>query len=152
MNHSVEVPTVEGLYHQGAWNQPLSPELGSPVHAHSPLGTVYSPTSPILSHAGSPPQMGCCSPMAPAHSPVMHAVHSPHSIMNGSPPPLSVKQECLGGDDMGYATSDNCGSLSTLLRTSTQELANIQMVAATHGCQFGTPREILDGEGLYVCI
>lgn len=142
MNHSVEVPTVDGLYHQGAWAQPLSPELGSPVHAASPHGSVYSPTSPMLSHAGSPPHMGCCSPV---HSPPMHAVHSPHSIMTNSPPPLDhsvVKHEQLSCDELGYARSDNSRTLSTLLRNSNQELSCV-----VQSCQFGTPREILDGEG-----
>ncbi len=159
MNHSVEVPTVDGLYHQGAWAQPLSPELASPVHASSPHGSVYSPTSPMLSHAGSPPHMGSCyspvhsppmhavhsPPMHAVHSPPMHAVHSPHSIMTNSPPPLDhtiVKLEQLSAcDELGYARSDNSRTLSTLLRNSNQELSCV-----VQNCQFGTPREILDGE------
>jgi len=165
MNHSVEVPTVDALYHQGPWTQPLSPELGSPVHAQSPHGSVYSPTSPVLSHAGSPlgcyspehspvlnavhsPQsyphagspLGCCSPV---HSPVLNAVHSPQSYIS-SPPPLEhiIKHEHLPGcDELGYATSDNSRSLSTLLRNSNQELN-----CAVSSCHFGAGREILDGE------
>ncbi len=146
MNHSVEV--VDGLYHQSAWAQPLSPELGSPVHAGSPHGSLYSPTSPVLSHAGSPPHMGCYSPvhsppMHAVHSPPMHAVHSPHSIMTNSPSPLDhtiIKHEHITCDELGYARSDNSRSLSTLLRDSSQELSCV-----VQSCQFGGPREILDG-------
>lgn len=159
MNTQVEVAAMEGLYNHGTWNQPLSPELGSPVHAHSPLNTVRSPSasssvsvhSPVLSHAGSPmPALpGCCSPVS-AQSPNMQAaVHSPvmQQQQHGSPADRmlsggAVKQEQL---DAELRYSDSCDSLSTLLRNNEMIAAqNMAMLPPHMGPPH--PRELLDGE------
>ena len=134
-----QVEVMEGLYHQTAWTQPLSPEMGSPVYAHSPVGSVCSPASAHspLSHANSPIG-GCCSPVAAAHSPIM-ASQSP---MHG-PPMLCVpiKQEF---EDSFHTYESNCSHLTSLLKCTPPELAN---AAFAHGCLMGppAPREILDG-------
>lgn len=151
MTHQMEVPAMDSLYNQGTWSQPLSPELSSPVYAHSPQGSVHSPSSviahsPILSHAGSPMPAapGCCSPVS-VHSPNMQAAHSP--IMQGSPVDnmlSNVKQEHLDAE-LRYAASDNCDSLSSLLRNNEMIAAQNMAMAPPH---MGPPhpREILDGK------
>ena len=147
MNPQMDVPAMESLYNQGTWNQPLSPELNSPVYAHSPQGSVHSPqsvgsNSPVLSHAGSPmpAAQGCCSPVS-VHSPNMQAAHSP--VMAGSPADnmlSSVKQE-----QFDRYSSDNCDSLSSLLRSNDMIAAQNMAMAPPH---MGPPhpREILDGK------
>lgn len=146
-------PAMESLYNQStSWNQPLSPEMNSPVYsAHSPQGSVHSPAScsssahsPVLSHAGSP-LPGCCSPVS-AHSPNMQAAHSPANIA-GSPVDgmlSSVKQEQLDAE-LRYCGGDSCDSLSSLLRSNDMIAAQNLAVAPPH---MGPPhpREILDGE------
>ena len=142
---------VSSLYNQGTWNQPLSPELGSPVYAHSPDGSVHSPStvganSPVLSHAGSPmpaAAQGCCSPVS-VQSPNMQAAHSP--IMHGSPDNMlsSVKQEQLDAE-LRFA-NESCGdTLSSLLRNNEMIAAQNMALAPPH---MGPPhpREILDGK------
>ena len=113
---------VDNVYHQGSWSQPLSPEIGSPVHVHSPVnGSVCSPGSahsPVLSHASSPQYVGCCSPVA-AHRPI-----------------AEIKQEQL--DDFRFDTSS---SLSSLLRSSAQDIMGQQpLMQPPH------PSDILDGK------
>lgn len=140
MPHVEVNPVIDGLYHPTTWTQPLSPEMGSPVYAHSPLGSVCSPASAHspLSHANSPIG-GCCSPVAAAHSPIMQA----HSPVHGSTATMPIKQEY---DDSTYRST--CSRLTSLLKT--QDL---------NGATFATgsfmgppaPREILDGTWLYVC-
>lgn len=144
-------PTMESLYNQSTWNQPLSPEMNSSVYAaHSPQGSVHSPGSahsPVLSHAGSPMPAapGCCSPVS-VHSPMpnMQAAHSP--IMAGSPDNMlsSVKQEQLDVE-LHYCSHDSCESLSSLLRSNDMIAAQNMAVAPPH---MGPPhpREILDGK------
>ena len=134
---------VDSVYHQSSWNQPLSPEIGSPVHVHSPLGSVCSPASvhsPILSHANSPQYAaaGCCSPVA-AHSPSMQA-QSPIGAMQALSPHGAgeVKQEQL--DDFSRFDSSNC--LSSLLRSSAQDIMGQQ----PHLMQPPHPSDILDGK------
>ena len=140
---SVEnLQAMDNLCNQATWNQPLSPELNSPVHAqNSPSG------SPILSHAGSPmPAMpGCCSPVS-VHSPNMQAAHSP--VMQGSPAAVenlhhSVKQEQLDAE-IHYISGDNSESLSSLLRSN--EMIATQNMAMVPSHMGPAPREILDGE------
>ena len=144
-------PAMESLYNQSTWNQPLSPEMTSPVYsAHSPQGSVHSPASahsPVLSHAGSPlpAAPGCCSPVS-AHSPNMQAAQSPVNVA-GSPVDSmlsSVKQEQLDAE-LRYCSGDNCDSLSSLLRSNDMIAAQNLAVAPPH---MGPPhpREILDGE------
>lgn len=155
LNPQMDVSSIESLYNHGTWNQPLSPELGSPLYAHSPQGSVHSPStvgSPVLSHAGSPMPAGagCCSPVS-VHSPHMQA-HSPHMqahspIMHGSPADMlslrSVKQEQLDAE-LRFA-GDHCDSLSSLLRNNEMIAAQNMALAPPH---MGPPhpREILDGE------
>ncbi len=145
MNPQMDVPAMESLYNQGTWNQPLSPELGSPVYAHSPQGSVHSPqsvgsNSPVLSHAGSPmpAAQGCCSPVS-VHSPNMQAAHSP--VMAGSPANMlsSVKQE-----QFDRYNNDSCDSLSSLLRNDMIAAQNMAMAPPHMGPPH--PREILDGK------
>lgn len=150
MNPQMDVSAMESLYNQGAWSQPLSPELSlsSPVYAQSPQGSVHSPcsviaNSPVLSHAGSP-MPGCCSPVS-VHSPNMQAAHSPpmvHSPVNNML--SSVKQEQLDVE-LCYAASDSHDSLSSLLRNNEMIAAQNMAMAPPH---MGPPhpREILDGK------
>lgn len=147
-------PSMESLYNQSTWNQPLSPEMHSPVYAaaQSPQGSVHSPASahsPVLSHAGSPMPAapGCCSPVS-VHSPNMQAAQSP--VMAGSPAEnmlSSVKQEQLDAE-LRYCGNDSCESLSSLLRNNDMIAAQNMAVAPPH---MGPPhpREILDGESLH---
>ena len=133
---------VDTVYHQASWNQPLSPEIGSPVHVHSPLnGSVCSPAasvnSPVLSHANSPQYAGCCSPVA-AHSPIMQA-QSPIGAMQALSPNAEIKQEQL--DDFSRYDSSNC--LSSLLRSSAQDIMGQQ---PPHLMQPPHPSDILDGK------
>ena len=136
MPHVEVNPVMDGLYHQTTWTQPLSPEMGSPVYAHSPVGSVCSPASAHspLSHANSPIG-GCCSPVAAAHSPIMQA----QSPVHGS---MTIKQEY---DDSYRGT---CSRLTSLLKT--QDLSGATF---PNGSFMGppAPREILDGTWLYVC-
>ncbi len=145
MNPQVDVPAMGSLYNQGTW----SSELGSPLHEHSPLGSVHSPVgsahSPVLSHNCSPmPTMqGCCSPispiMQPAHSPIMHG--SPGSDMIDL---NCVKQERLH-DELRYSGDSCCESLSSLLRSNELIAAqNMAMIPSHMGPPH--PREILDGK------
>lgn len=134
-----QVEVIDGLYHQTAWTQPLSPEMGSPVYAHSPVGSVCSPASAHspLSHANSPIG-GCCSPIAAAQSPVMQT----QSPMHG-PPMLCVpiKQEF---DDSFHGYESHCSHLTSLLKCTAPDMAG---AAFANGCLMGppAPREILDG-------
>ena len=131
---------VDNVYHQGGWNQPLSPEIGSPVHTHSPVnGSVCSPASvhsPVLSHANSPQYGGCCSPVA-AHSPIMQA-QSPIGAMQALSPNAEIKQEQLDAD----FRFDTSSSLSSLLRSSAQDI----MGQPPHLMQPPHPSDILDGK------
>ena len=146
MNPQVDVPAMGGLYNQATWNQPLSP-----VHAHSPIGSMHSPSSvsvhsPVLSHAGSPmPAMpGCCSPVT-VHSPNMQAAHSP--VMHGSPADSilnNVKQEQMDAE-LRYNVENCCDSLSSLLRNDMIAAQNMAMIPP-HMQGPPHPREILDGE------
>ena len=135
-------PSVDNVYHQGGWSQaPLSPEIGSPVHVHSPLnGSVCSPVSahsPVLSHANSPQYGGCCSPIA-AQSPIMQA-QSPIGAMQAlSPCGAEVKQEQLDVDFRFESSS----SLSSLLRSSAHDI----MGQPPHLMQPPHPSDILDGK------
>ena len=138
LNHPVDVSGVPELYHQTNWSQPLSPEMmSSPVHAHSPLGSVCSPVSsvhsPILSHPNS--SLGCCSPVA-ALSPAVQA-HSPLAAMHGSPLDVHIKQEQGLDADFRYVSDCGLNSLSTLLRGGTMLNGHMGPPA---------PREILDGK------
>ena len=164
MTPQVDVQTMDSLYSQATWNQQLSPELTSPVHAHSPLSAgsaVHSPASSAhspapLSHAGSPMPMvnGCCSPVSAVGSPNVQAVaHSP--IMQQVTPVMDnmlsvVKQECLDVDQLRF---NNCApmdshhhdSLSSLLRSNEMiAVQNLSMLPPHMGPPH--PREILDGE------
>ena len=142
---------MDGLYHQpgqACWNQPLSPEMGSPLYAQSPVGSVSSPASahsPLM-HANSP---SCNSPIA-IHSPIMQA-HSPvvqaHSPAHVPMMGLYVKQEF--DDGLRY---DNC-NFSHLLKSSAPELIPMSLTA-TSIAHIGPPhaREILDGKYILVCI
>ena len=140
---AVMTHAVDNVYHQGGWSQPLSPEIGSPVHVHSPLnGSVCSPVSahsPVLSHGvPSPVQYGgCCSPVA-AQSPIMQA-QSPIGAMQAlSPPGAEVKQEQLEADFRFESSS----SLSSLLRSSAHDI----MGQPPHLMQPPHPSDILDGK------
>lgn len=145
----MDVSAMESLYNQGAWNQPLSPELGSPVYAHSPQGSEHSPStvgahSPVLSHAGSPMPAVCCSPVS-VHSPNMQA-HSP--VMHGSPALAdnilrSVKQEL--DTDLHFENCACDSSLSSLLRNN-EMIAVQNMAMAPPHMGPPHPREILDGK------
>lgn len=153
----MDVSAMDSLYNHSSW-KPL--DLGSPIYAHSPQGSVHSPSSvgansPVLSHVGSPMAAAapvCCSPVS-VHSPnSMQAAHSP--IMHGSPvmhgSPLCadnmlggviVKQEHLDAE-LRFA-NDSC--LSSLLRNNEMIAAQNMAMAPPH---MGPPhpREILDGE------
>lgn len=147
----MDVSAMESLYSHGSWNPALSPELGSPIYAHSPQGSVHSPlsvsaaNSPVLSHVGSPMVAAapiCCSP---AHSPnSMQAAHSP--VMHGSPLSdnmlESVKQERFDAE-LRFANEDSC--LTSLLQNNEMIAAQNLAMAPPH---MGPPhpREILDGK------
>ena len=165
MTPQVDVQAMDSLYNQATWNQQLSPQLGSPVHAHSPLSAgsaVHSPASCVhspapLSHAGSPmpaSMVSCCSPVS-ANSPNMQAAaHSP--IMPGAPVMetmlSTIKQECLEVDHLRYhscvAMDGQHDSLSSLLRNNEMiAVQNLSMLPPHMGPPH--PREILDGECLF---
>lgn len=131
------------MYGQNTWPQPLSPNMESPIHAHSPVGSVSSPVSvnSPFSHTNSP--IGVCSPTAvqsphmQAHSPGMQAaspMHCPPLNVN-----INVKQE-LSGADYGH-----CSNLTHLLRSSAPEFSGAFSSTLGH---MGPPaqREILDGK------
>jgi len=165
MTTQVDVQAMDSLYNQATWNQQLSPELTSPVHAHSPLSAgsaVHSPASSAhspapLSHNGSPMPAamvnGCCSPGSAGSPNIQAAAHSPilHPVVDNM---LSVvKQECLDMDQMRF---NNCApmdnhhdGLSSLLRNSEMiAVQNLSMLPPHMGPPH--PREILDGERVFV--
>lgn len=139
----VEVnPVMDGFYHQASWSQPLSPEMGSPVYAQSPVGSCCSPCSGAqspLSHMNSP----VCSPPA-AHSPMMQA-HSPiHAQV-----PVSVNV-CIKQEFDEALRYDNC-HFANLLKSCAPELtATTTLSMAPIHMGPPHPREILDGELLFV--
>ena len=136
-------PVMDGLYHHApSWaQQPLSPELASPLHAQSPIGSVCSPASASspLSHANSP---------LPAHSPMMQHVASPMQNHHN----FLVKQEMESYSAQQFH-GDSCNSLSSLLRSTAQEMleSGMGVCGVPNGCVMGppAPQEILDGEFLF---
>ena len=135
------------IYGQNAWTtQPLSPNVDSSIHAHSPAGSAPSPAniSSPFSHSSSP-LAGVCSPTA-VHSPHMIA-HSP-GMQAASPlhcQPLNisvnVKQE-LSGCPSDFA---HCNNLSHLLRSSGADFSSAFTTTLGHLAP-PAQREILDGE------
>lgn len=137
MNPQVEVnpaTIADGLY-QPSWCQPLSPDMGSPVAAHSPIDSCYSPAdanSPLM-HAASP--IGSCYSPVDAHSPLMHAgspsasgACSPVGAQSPPVPSISTHEIKQEFEDNLHYDSCNLHSLLTPVPMCPPQ-----------------PREILDG-------
>ncbi len=164
MNPQVEMnPVIDSYYHHqtASWGQPLSPDMSSPVYAHSPVGSVGSPVSvhsPFgmgahspLSHAPLPsPPMAANSPPA-AHSPMMPqaAVHSPvHVLASGY-----IKQEQYDEPALCYEpVNTGCSHLTHLLKSTVPELLHHSLVSSMAPMGAPLAREILDGKLSYCVV